>query len=227
MLGRKRPGREWRQQWLGPTTRLIPPPLTFAFVSWVAGQSVSIETLLAAVAEEAVRVVDALETFPGFTVTVANRVRVDVVAALAGATGSDRSTPAQRVPEEAVITELTALTCQDDIRQKDDLRDGRPLLPWGPAGPADLLPGLTCGPGGTVGADHLPGSQDKGAGRSGRAGTRLAIRRRPAAGVTIETILTALAAQTGCVVLTIASSWTNRRQRSQQPGRNGSLKTVQ
>lgn len=117
-----------RQQRPGPTTRLIPPPLTFAFVSRVAGQGVSIETLLAAVAEEAVRVVDALETFPGFTVTVADRVGVDVVAALAGAAGSDRSAPAQRVPEEAVVTELAALTYRDDIRQ-DDLRDSQPAPP--------------------------------------------------------------------------------------------------
>lgn len=86
--------------------------LTFALVSGVGGQGVAIETILAAVAEEAVSVVDALETFSSLAVAVADGVGVDVVAALAGAAGSDRSAPTQRVTEEPVITELAALPCR-------------------------------------------------------------------------------------------------------------------
>lgn len=92
------------------TSAAPPPPLTFAFVSRVAGEGVPIETVLAAVAEEAVSVVDALETFSGLTVTVPHGVGVYVLAALAGATRSDRPALTQRVPEEAVVTELAALT---------------------------------------------------------------------------------------------------------------------
>lgn len=88
------------------------PPLTFASVSRVGGEGVSIETVLAAVTEEAVCVVDALQTLSSFTVTVPDRVRVDIIAALAGATSSTWPALTQRVSEEAVITELTAFTCQ-------------------------------------------------------------------------------------------------------------------
>lgn len=86
--------------------------LTFALVGGVGGQGVAIETLLAAVAEEAVGVVNALETLSGLAVAVADGVSVDVVAALAGAAGSDRAVLPQRVPEEAIIAELAAFTCR-------------------------------------------------------------------------------------------------------------------
>lgn len=86
--------------------------LTFALVGGVGGQGVAIETLLAAVAEEAVGVVDALETFSGLAVAVANGVGVDVVAALAGAARSNWAALTQRVPEESVVTELAAFTCR-------------------------------------------------------------------------------------------------------------------
>lgn len=92
--------------------------LTFALVGRVGGQGVAIETLLAAVAEEAVGVVDALETLSGLAVAVADGVGVDVVAALAGATRSDRTALSQRVPEEPVIAELAALTCRQ-VRAED------------------------------------------------------------------------------------------------------------
>lgn len=98
-----------RQRAAPPPARVQPPP-TFAFVSRVAGEGVSIETILAAVTEEAVGVVDALQTLSGLPVAVPNSVGVNVLAALAGATRSDRPPLTQRVPEEAVVTELTALT---------------------------------------------------------------------------------------------------------------------
>ena len=87
-----------------------PPPLTFAFVGRVAGEGVSIKTVLAAVTEAALSVVDALQTFSRLSVTVPDGVGVNVLAALASTTRSDRSALTQRVSEEAVVTELTALT---------------------------------------------------------------------------------------------------------------------
>lgn len=116
---KKRTSQRRRQhsgQWL---TSAPPPPLTFAFVGRAAGEGVSIETVLAAVAEEAVCVVDALQTFSGFTVTVPDRIWVKIIAALASATSSARSAPTQRVSEEAVVTEFTAFTCQDTNNQED------------------------------------------------------------------------------------------------------------
>ena len=82
---------------------------TFALVCGAGGQGVAVETLLAAVAEEAVRVVDALEALARLAVAVAHGVGVHVVAALARAAGPHRPLLAQRVPEEAVVTQLTAL----------------------------------------------------------------------------------------------------------------------
>lgn len=101
------------------------PSLTFALVGGVAGQRVAVETLLAAVAEEAVGVVDALEALSRLTVAVADSVGVDVVAALAGAAGSDRPALTQRVAEETVVTELAAFTCrQVTSEHKDCQRTG-------------------------------------------------------------------------------------------------------
>jgi len=74
-----------------------------------AGHGVAVETVPAAVAEEAGRVLDALQALAGLAVAVPHGVRVDVVAALAGPAGPDRPGPAQRVAEEPVVTELTAL----------------------------------------------------------------------------------------------------------------------
>lgn len=98
-----------------------PPPLTFAFVGRAVGEGVSIETVLAAVAEEAVCVVDALQTFSGLTVTVPDRIWVNIIAALASATRSARSTLTERVSKEAIITEFTAFTCQETNNQEKDL----------------------------------------------------------------------------------------------------------
>lgn len=89
-------------------------PLTFALVGGVGSQGVAVEAVLAAVAEEAVGVVDALQALSGFPVAVADGVGVDVVAALAGAAGSDRSALTQRIAEETVVTELAALTCRQE-----------------------------------------------------------------------------------------------------------------
>lgn len=85
--------------------------LTFALISRVLGQGVAIETRLAAVAEESIGVVNALEAFAVLAVAVADGVGVDVVAALAGAAGSDRPVLTKRVPKEPVVAQLTALTC--------------------------------------------------------------------------------------------------------------------
>ncbi len=95
-------------------------PLTFALISGAGGQGVAVETLLAAVAEEAVGVVDALEALSGLAVAVADGIGVDVVAAFAGAAGSDRPALTQRVAEETVVTELTAFTCKQVTPQDED-----------------------------------------------------------------------------------------------------------
>lgn len=85
--------------------------LTFALIGRAGGQGVAIVTIFAAVTEEAVRVVDALQTFSVLTVAVANSVGVSVTIALAGPAGSDRPVLTQGVPEEPIIAELTALPC--------------------------------------------------------------------------------------------------------------------
>lgn len=149
-------------------------PLTFALVGGVGGEGVAVETVLAAVAEEAVGVVDALQALSGLAVAVANSIGVDVVAALAGAAGSDRAALTQRVAEETVITELAAFTCRQVTSQdgytivihQDPERCRRA------GGPSQVC---TCGSGGTVGADDLSGLQDDGAGRSGRTRTWLTV----------------------------------------------------
>ena len=86
--------------------------LTFALVGRDGGQGVSVKACLAAVAEEAVGVVDAFETLAGLAVTVPHSVGVDVVAALAGAACSHRTVVAQGVSEETIVTQLTALACE-------------------------------------------------------------------------------------------------------------------
>lgn len=91
----------------------LPPQPTFALVRGVGGQGVAVEGVLAAVAEEASGVVDALQALARLPVTVADSVGIDVVAALAGPAGPDRPVLTQRVSEEAVVTELTALPYRD------------------------------------------------------------------------------------------------------------------
>lgn len=86
--------------------------LTFALVGGVDGQGVAIEGVLAAVAEEAGGVVDALEALSCLPVAVADSVGVDVVAAFAGPAGPDRPALAQRVAKEAIVTELAAFSCR-------------------------------------------------------------------------------------------------------------------
>lgn len=198
--------------------------LTFAFVGRAVGEGVSIETVLAAVTEEAIRVVDALETFSGFTVTVPHRIWVNVVAALAGATSSASSALAQRVSEEAIIAEFTAFTCRDTNSLKEDCprQSSRSETPSWAREPPGTQP--TRGSCGTVGADHLSAPQDNSTGGSSWAGTRLAVGRSPATGVAIETLFTAFTTQTGCVVLTVTRSWTKEqsatRQQSQKAGKS-------
>lgn len=91
--------------------------LTFALVSRAGSQGVAIETVPAAVTEESVGVVDALEALSCLPVAVADSIGVNVVAALAGAAGPDRPSLTQRVTEETVITEFTALTCRQETEQ--------------------------------------------------------------------------------------------------------------
>lgn len=173
-----------------------------AFVSRVGGEGVSIETILTAVTEEAVCVVDALQTLSSLAVTVPDGVGVDVVAALAGATSPGRPAPTQSVSEEAVVTQLTAFTCRQQNQSASDTdTPSRTSVPSGA--------GRTRGPHRAVGADHLSAFHHNGAGSSSRAGTRPAVSRSPASGVTIETLFTALAAQTSGVVLTVTRSWTD------------------
>ena len=89
--------------------------LTFALVVGVGGQSVAPEAVLAAVAEEAGRVVDALQALAGLAVTVAHGVGVDVVAALTGPAGPDGAVLSQRVPEEPVVAQLAPFTCGESV----------------------------------------------------------------------------------------------------------------
>lgn len=86
--------------------------LTFALVGRVDSQSAAIEGVLAAVAEEAGGVVDALEALSCLPVAVADGIGVDVVTAFAGPAGPDRPTLAQRVTKEAIVTELAAFSCR-------------------------------------------------------------------------------------------------------------------
>lgn len=89
------------------------PILTLALVCRVGGQSVAVEGILAAVAEEACRVVDALQALARLPVAVTHSVGVNVVAALAGPASPDWSALAQRVTKETVVAELAALPCRD------------------------------------------------------------------------------------------------------------------
>lgn len=77
---------------------------TFALVCGVGGQGVPIEAGAAAVAVEASRVVDALETLPTQPVAVAHSIGVNVAIAAALAAQSHWARLAQGVPEIAVVT---------------------------------------------------------------------------------------------------------------------------
>lgn len=103
----------WKWQSPQPLPTPSSPTLTFALVCRVGGQSVAVEGVLAAVAEEAGRVVDALQALARLPVAVTHSVGVDVVAALAGPAGPDRPALAQRVTEETVVAELAAFPCRD------------------------------------------------------------------------------------------------------------------
>lgn len=83
--------------------------LTLALLGRVGGQSISIEAVLAAVAEEAVGVVDALEALAGVAVAVAHCIGVDVVTACALPAHPYGAASPQGVAEIAVITELARL----------------------------------------------------------------------------------------------------------------------
>lgn len=98
--------------------------LTFALVSGVDGQGVAIEGVLAAVAEEAGSVVDALEALSCLPVAVADGIGVDVVAAFAGPAGPDRPALAQRVAKEAIVTELATFSCRQ-VRRTNRLATPR------------------------------------------------------------------------------------------------------
>lgn len=88
--------------------------LTFALVGGVGSQGVAIETVSAAVTEESVGVVDALQALSCLPVAVADCIGVNVVTALAGAAGPDRPSLTQGVTKETVIAEFTALTCRQE-----------------------------------------------------------------------------------------------------------------
>lgn len=78
--------------------------LTFAFVSYICGTGITVETLFATVAEDAGGVVNALEAFACLSVAVAHSIGVDVVVAAAGTARPDWTIFTKRVPEEAIIT---------------------------------------------------------------------------------------------------------------------------
>lgn len=82
----------------------------FAFVCWVGSQGISEKSILAAVTIEAGCVIDALETFTGQAIAVADGVGINVVIALAQAAKPHRAVPPQRVSKVAVVTELTPFT---------------------------------------------------------------------------------------------------------------------
>lgn len=84
---------------------------TPAFVSRVGGQRVPKEAILAAVAIEAGRVVDALEALSCLSVAVAHSVGIDVVIALAQAARPHSPIFTQRVSKVGIITQLTPLAC--------------------------------------------------------------------------------------------------------------------
>lgn len=91
--------------------------LTFAFVSYVCGTGVTIETLFAAVAEDAGGVVDTLEAFARLSVTVSHSVGVDVVIAATRPARPDGAFLTQRVPKEAIVTKFTTLTWVQEKKQ--------------------------------------------------------------------------------------------------------------
>lgn len=76
----------------------------FAFVSYICGTCITIETLFATVAEDAGSVVNALEALARLSVTVAHSIGVDVVIAAAGTACPDWTIFTKRVPKEAIIT---------------------------------------------------------------------------------------------------------------------------
>lgn len=81
----------------------------FAFVCWTGSQGIAKEPFLAPVTVEASRVIDALQTFSGQAVAVANRIGVYVVVALTRTAQSHRPIAAQRVSKVAIITEFASL----------------------------------------------------------------------------------------------------------------------
>lgn len=84
---------------------------TPALVSRVGGQGVPKEAILAAVAVEASRVVDALEALSCLPVAVAHSVGINVVVALAQAARPHSPIFTQWVSKIGVITQLTPLAC--------------------------------------------------------------------------------------------------------------------
>lgn len=82
--------------------------LTFALFGLVASQGVAIETVLAAIAEKAVGVVDALEALATFAVAVPHSVGVDVVVAITRPAHLPVPVPVPvSVSEEPVVAQLT------------------------------------------------------------------------------------------------------------------------
>lgn len=83
-------------------------PLTFTLVGGIDSQGIAVEPILAAITEEAISVVDALQALSCLPVAVANSIGINVVTALTGTAGSDWPALTQRVSKETIITELTA-----------------------------------------------------------------------------------------------------------------------
>lgn len=91
-----------------PTPRAGRRGLTHAFVRGPRGQSTAIEAVLTLVTEGPRRVVQATQAAAEQGVAVAHGVGVHVPTALAPLAGLGDPRESQRVPEEAIITDLTA-----------------------------------------------------------------------------------------------------------------------
>lgn len=85
---------------------------TFASLARSGTEGVAVETLLAAIAEVALGVIDALQALSGLPVAVADGVQVDVAAAHAFVAAAHGSVLTQRVPKVSVVAELAAFACK-------------------------------------------------------------------------------------------------------------------
>lgn len=91
-----------------PASLRIQGVLTFALICRVGSQGVAVVTFFAAIAEKAVRVVDALEAFAAVAVAVAHSVGVNVAVAVARTARPHLTVDALRVAEESVVAQLAS-----------------------------------------------------------------------------------------------------------------------